>query len=110
MTTSPRDPDTHARHPHLPAEETGALDDATIAALTQITGAPPEESFVLVRTMIDRPPTQVAIDDLIAGDTSVGAVSGRFLIFHGSSSAGTFNTTADSTVDGSDNASFGTSR
>ena len=35
MTTSPRDPDTHARHPHLPAEETGALVDATIAALTQ---------------------------------------------------------------------------
>ena len=68
MTTSPRDPDTHARHPHLPAEETGALVDATIAALTQITGAPPEESFVLVRTMIDRPPTQVAIDDLIADD------------------------------------------
>ena len=68
MTTSQRDPDTHARHPHLPAEETGALVDATIAALTQITGAPPEESLVLVRTMIDRPPTQVAIDDLIADD------------------------------------------
>lgn len=68
MTASPRDPNTHARHPHLPAEETGALVDAAIAALTQITGAPPEESFVLVRTMIERPPTQVDIDDVIADD------------------------------------------
>jgi len=67
MTASPNQPDNR-RHTHLTGEETGALVDAAIAALTQTAGTPPEESLVLVRTMIERPPTQIDINDLITDD------------------------------------------